>query len=391
MKKLSAAFFLFLLLQAAFLAGYYYHFRANTTAAVSAPIPAPVVGDAVRSVNFYGQKGIPLERNNEMVRAVGAAAKSVVFIGVTQIQIYTNPFFDDPFFRQFFPPSVREFRSMGSGVIISEKGHIVTNYHVIENASKIEVHLPDRRKFTAKLLGADPYTDLAILKIEGDNFASIPMINNDSLYIGEWAIAIGNPFGALIDGSEPTVTQGVISAIHREFTRESGVGARYKDMIQTDASINPGNSGGALVNCLGELIGINTFIFSEGRGGSVGVGFALPAGRVKKTLREILKHGKIRSFYTGISVQDVDALIAQNLKLKNPHGVIINNLDKNSPGKRAGLKVGDVVVKVDDYEVEDATGITEVFYQFFPGDTVEITLLRGGNEKRLPLVLEAKD
>ncbi|MFH0920452.1 MAG: trypsin-like peptidase domain-containing protein, partial [Fibrobacterota bacterium] len=282
-----------------------------------------------------------------------------------------------------------EYRSMGSGVIVTEKGHIVTNYHVVENASTIEVHLSDGRKAAAKVLGADPYTDLAIIKIDGNGLPAIPVCPNDSIYIGEWAVAIGNPFGALIRDNQPTVTVGVVGAVGREFTRESGI--KYTNMIQTDAAINPGNSGGALVNCLGELIGINTFIISPGGTGNIGLGFAIPAGRAMKTLKEIIQYGKIRSFYTGISIQDINQIMAHSLGLKSAYGVIVNRLEKNSPGARAGLKVGDIILKVNGKEALDEATITDTFNQFLPGDRVTLTVFRDGNEKKIDLLLESRE
>ncbi len=342
--------------------------------------------DSIRKVNFGIEEQSAISRNNSMVRAINEASKSVVFIGVTQIRVINNPFFEDPFFRQFFPPAVNEYRSMGSGVIFTDKGHIITNYHVVENASKIEVHLPDGKQFEGKLLGADLYTDLAIIKIEGNGLPAIKVATNDSLYIGEWAVAIGNPFGALIKDNRPTVTSGVISAYGREFTRQSGI--KYTNMIQTDAAINPGNSGGALINCLGELIGINTFILSPNQQGSVGVGFAIPASRAMKTLREILKYGKIRSFYTGISIQNLTPHISGSLGLKSTKGVIINGVAKNSPGAKAGLKVGDVIIKANGSEIIDQLSITTVFNQLLPGDLVLLTIIREKKELVVSLFLE---
>ena len=330
-------------------------------------------------------------RNNFIVKAAQKASPAVVFVGVTQIKVYANPFFDDPFFRQFFPPSIREFRSMGSGVIVAKNGYVVTNFHVVENASKITVYLQNGRTYGAEVLGADPYVDLAVLKIKAANLPAVAMCPNDSLYIGEWAIAIGNPFGALIKDNRPTVTQGVISAVNRVFTRESGISNRYINMIQTDAAINPGNSGGALVNCHGELIGINTFIFTQNNSGSVGVGFAIPVSRVRRVLREVIKYGKVRSFYTGISVQDISPVMAQSMGLKAPRGVIINHIDKKSPAKKAGLKVGDVILKVDQYKVNDSDYITEIFQQYLAGDRVVFEIIRNKKKKKISLVLESRE
>ncbi|OGS37015.1 MAG: hypothetical protein A2293_02115 [Elusimicrobia bacterium RIFOXYB2_FULL_49_7] len=351
----------------------------------------PIISSAMTPVNAVDPSTSTNPRRNFLVQAVEKASPSVVFIGVTQIQVVRSPFYDDPFFRQFFPPSYQEFRSMGSGVLVTENGYIVTNYHVVDQANRIEIHLQDGRSFQASLKGADPYTDLAILKINAPHLPAISLAENDSLMIGEWSIAIGNPFGALIKDNKPTVTVGVISAVKRDFTRESGIGTRYRSMIQTDAAINPGNSGGALINVLGELIGINTFIFSQNNSGNVGVGFAIPVGRVNKTLKEIIRYGKIRSFYTGISVQNIDQIIAQHLGLKQPMGVLINRIEKNSPGKKGGLKTGDVILRVDDYEVINTESINDLFNQYLPSDTVGLMILRDKKETLKNLVLESRE
>jgi len=374
-----------------FVAGYFFCRQYDL---ISTPSPAGSISqrtttERVLPVSYVPDSATTPQRNNTIVRAVQKASASVVFIGVTQIRIVNNPFFDDPFFRQFFPPSVSEYRSMGSGVIVTDKGHIVTNYHVVQNATTIEVHLADGRKAAAQVLGADPYTDLAIIKIEGKDYPAISVCLNDSLYIGEWAIAIGNPFGALIRDNRPTVTTGVISAAGREFTRESGI--KYNNMIQTDAAINPGNSGGALINCLGELIGINTFIISPSGTGNIGMGFAIPAGRAMKTLKEIIQFGKIRSFYTGISIQDINQIIAHSLGLRSAYGVIVSRIEKNSPGAKAGLKVGDIILKVNNKEALDEETITDAFNQFLPGDRVSLTVFRDGKEKEIKLLLESQE
>lgn len=385
----------FLLIVIAFVAGNFVHRLPGIKDNSSLSVPVENQKSSFSSENEknldkqvdYGFEDASLvRRNNSMVQSIDKASKSVVFIGVTQIKVVNNPFYDDPFFRQFFPPAVNEYRSMGSGVILTDKGHIVTNYHVIENASSIEVHLADGRQYKATLLGADLYTDLAIIKIEDKGLPAIKVVPNDSLYIGEWAVAIGNPFGALIKDNRPTVTTGVISAYGREFTRESGI--KYNNMIQTDAAINPGNSGGALVNCFGELIGINTFIISPSGQGNIGLGFAIPASRAMKTLKEILQYGKIRSFYTGISIQNLTPYIAGSLGLKSSRGVIVNNVEKKSPGERAGLEVGDVIIKANNSEIVDQYSITDIFNQFLPGDEVLLSVIRKGKEVKLTLVLE---
>src|SRR3989339_295800 len=286
----------------------------------------------MRVAGGQGTEGPVVRRFNEYVQAIGKASPSVVFIGVTQVRIYANPLFNDPFFRQFFPPYVQEFQSMGSGVIVTASGHIITNYHVIENASRIEVHCQSGATYEAKGVGSDPFTDLAVIKIEGKGLPAITMCPNDSIYIGEWTAAIGNPFGGLIDDNKPTVTVGVVSAMGRQFTRESGIGTKYKDMIQTDAAINP-----------------------------------------------------------GISVQNINEVIAQSMGLKDVRGVIINGVEKKSLGARAGLATGDIITQVDRYKVFDTASIQEIFNQYLPGDTATVFFVRNRKEKQARLAIEATE
>ncbi len=275
---------------------------------------------------------------------------------------------------------------MGSGFIIDKEGHILTNEHMVEDATQIVVNLPDGRQFPGKIQGSDPITDLAVLKIEAKDLPVAPLGDSDDMIIGEWAIAIGNPFGFLISDSKPTVTVGVISAVNRDF--EPRGGHVYQGMIQTDAAINPGNSGGPLVNAVGEVIGINTFIFTES-GGSLGIGFAIPINTAKKVIRELLRYGRVRQIWTGLRVQRVDRLIAQSLGLPQAEGVIISHIDQRSPGEKAGLKVGDVITEVDGHLVRDEKEIREVFYTAQVGDEFKLTVWREGKtlEKRLKVEL----
>lgn len=275
---------------------------------------------------------------------------------------------------------------MGSGFIIDKEGHILTNEHMVEDATQIVVNLPDGRQFPGKIQGSDPITDLAVLKIEAKDLPVAPLGDSDDMIIGEWAIAIGNPFGFLISDSKPTVTVGVISAVNRDF--EPRGGHVYQGMIQTDAAINPGNSGGPLVNAVGEVIGINTFIFTES-GGSLGIGFAIPINTAKKVIRELLRYGRVRQIWTGLRVQRVDRLIAQSLGLPQAEGVIISHIDQRSPGEKAGLKVGDVITEVDGHLVRDEKEIREVFYTAQVGDEFKLNVWREGKtlEKRLKVEL----
>jgi len=331
-------------------------------------------------------------RRNAIVRAAQKVGPAVVSISVTQIRVYRrSPFlFSDPFIDQFFPELRREYRqrikSMGSGFIIDKEGHILTNEHMVEDATQIVVNLPDGRQFPGKIQGSDPITDLAVLKIEAKDLPVAPLGDSDDMIIGEWAIAIGNPFGFLISDSKPTVTVGVISAVNRDF--EPRGGHVYQGMIQTDAAINPGNSGGPLVNAVGEVIGINTFIFTES-GGSLGIGFAIPINTAKKVIRELLRYGRVRQIWTGLRVQRVDRLIAQSLGLPQAEGVIISHIDQRSPGEKAGLKVGDVITEVDGHLVRDEKEIREVFYTAQVGDEFKLNVWREGKtlEKRLKVEL----
>lgn len=315
-------------------------------------------------------------RINSTVLAVKKTIPAVVFIGVTKQKIYKDQFFDDPFFWQFFPPTIKEFQQMGSGVIMNPNGYIVTNYHVVQNSHKISVYLNNGKKYKAKLIGYDTYTDLAILKIKESKLPYIKAMDaNDKLMLGETAIAIGNPLGSLKSDKKPTVTKGVVSAIGREFKLESDI--QYIDMIQTDASINPGNSGGALINADGKLIGINTFIFSpQGSKGSVGIGFAIPVNRVLKVLKEVVKYGRVRSFETGMSITPITRVLAAQLGLESLNGVLISRIRKNSPAYNAKLKVGDVVYKADNYFLHNITEVEKIFKNYFVGDKLQLTILR---------------
>ena len=245
----------------------------------------------------------------------------------------------------------------------------------MENATRIMVSLPDGRQFPGKLKGSDPTTDLAVLQIEAENLPVAPLGDSDDLIIGEWAIAIGNPYGFLISDSRPTVTVGVISAVNRDFEPQGG--HVYQGMIQTDAAINPGNSGGPLVNAAGEVIGINTFIFTES-GGSLGIGFAIPINTAKRVLKELLKYGRVRQIWTGLRVQKVNRLIAESLGLPRAEGVIISQIDQGSPGEKAGLEVGDVIIEVNDHPIKGEKEIREAFYTAQAGDEFKLKIWRRG-------------
>jgi serine protease Do len=301
--------------------------------------------------------------------------------------------FDDMFglfFRDFYPYYYeRKIPSMGSGVIINEKGYILTNAHVVENSVEITVSLPDGRDFSGELIAEDDEKDLAVIKIEGDNLPYGILGDSDDLMIGEWAIAIGNPFGNLIADPQPTVTAGVIGATHRQVRQEKQRTHIYRNLIQTDASINPGNSGGPLVNCKGEVIGINTFIFTK-TGGSMGMGFAIPINAAKKTVNEIMKYGKIRDVWIGIHVQQVTPLLAQSLGLSRSEGLLISHIEPGSPADEAEMQRGDFILEINGEEVVTTLEAESALYGVHVGDDVEFKIERDGNVKEIDFVVKEK-
>jgi len=339
---------------------------------------------------------ITTSRRNAIVRAIERIEPAVVSITITQIvkQRIFPSIFDDPIFRNFFPElRRREYQrkvyGLGSSVIVSEDGYILTNEHVIKNAEEIIVTLTNGEQINGKLIGSDPRFDLAVIKIGGQKFPHAFLGNSNDLIIGEWAIAIGNPFGFVLDKSKPTVTVGVISASNRDF--ESSLGERlYKDMIQTDAAINRGNSGGPLVNSNGEVIGINTIIFTGGQysEGSIGIGFAIPINKAKKVMSELLRYGRIRDFWTGISIQNVDRLIAQSLDLSSTDGAIVSQVDPDSPGEEAGLRVGDIIVQVNTTPVKDADDVIDSFAEGQVGDMYRLSVQRKGKLRTVEIELK---
>ena len=353
--------------------------------------PAPV--RLISAADTAG--GIDSSRRNAIVRAVDLVAPAVVTISVTQLrrERVASPFADDPMWRYFFPDLGREFirkvQSMGSGFIVSPEGLILTNEHVIRGASEIVVNLPDGRSFEGRIFGEpDEQADVAVLKIDGTNLPHAPLGRSDDLMIGEWAIAIGNPFGFLIRDAHPTVTVGVISALNRDFDISSSGGRVYRDMIQTDASINPGNSGGPLVNSQGYVVGINTFIVTQG-GGSEGIGFAIPVQKARQVLDDILRFGEVRhNFWTGIHIQDLNRWIAESLELSSDLGAIITSVEPNSPGAKAGLRPGDVIVAVNGKRITSDRDVRERFTGAVVGQQMQLTIIRDGREQSATITLE---
>jgi len=317
-------------------------------------------------------------RHNAITNAIQIVSPAVVSVNVIKTETvnrYMNPF-ENPFFGFFGNvPYKREVKGIGSGVIFNSDGYIITNAHVVEGATQTKIILSDSRQFDGKLIGLDSVHDIAIVKIEGEDLPSARLGSSCGLIMGEWVIAVGNPYGFLLKDSKPSVSVGVISALNRDFAPNED-GKIYKKMIQTDAAINPGNSGGPLVNVLGEVIGINSFIFSES-GGSIGIGFAIPVDSVKKLADELIKYGKIRDIWYGFKVQEITPVIASYLGLKSMDGVLVAYLDDNGPADKAGLKKGDIIHKINQYSIKTTDDAELAVTDISVGDKMTIDVSRG--------------
>ncbi len=323
-------------------------------------------------------------RRNAITNAVAIASPAVVGINVTEIREfqYYDPF-ADPFFDYFFggrrrqsPKVQQEIKSLGSGFLISSDGYVISNAHVIGNASKVVVTLTDGTKHDAKIIGSDDLTDIALLKIDGNNFPYLKLGNSDEVIVGEWAIALGNPFGLFDINDKPTVTVGVISSVGLNFPNLDG--RSYRGMIQTDAAINSGNSGGALVNANAEVIGVNTFIYTGGGQGNIGIGFAIPINRVKQIADELRRYGKIdRSFKTGISVQGLNRGLARYFGVSEEmSGVVITNIEKRSAGEKAGLKIGDIIVEANGVAISTEQDLINTVREMRAGESLRLKIFR---------------
>jgi serine protease Do len=315
------------------------------------------------------QSDVNNSRTTAIVLAARKVSPAVVSITVIQERIVTafdpfsDPFWGD-FFRNFTPPQQykQQIQGLGSGVIIDEQGDIITNAHVVEGATKMKVTLPDNRQFDGELVDIDRVQDLALIKIKGSDLPYATLGNSDDIMIGEWCIAFGNPFGFLLEDAQPSISVGVISALNRNMKPSESNGREYKNMIQTDAAINPGNSGGALANALGEIIGINTFIFTHS-GGSEGIGFAIPIDEVKKFIAstkdhasKIVSEDKIEKIKTkiGLTVSDNNYTLMQKYNLTSEIGVVVVDIENNSIGAALGISVGDKIVSINNQQPKNA-------------------------------------
>ena len=332
----------------------------------------------------FTQITVDNSRQNAITVAIEKVSPAVASINVTQVQRYSiSPFQRDPWFEYFFPPEIRqrEVKGSGSGIVISPDGYVLTNDHVVENASKIIVTLKGGKQYDADIVGVDELTDLALLKLDGKNFPYVKMGNSDNLIIGEWVIALGNPFGLFDVNQQPTATIGIISGKDLDFGLQNG--KVFQSMIQTDAAINPGNSGGPLVNSRGELIGINTFIYTgdSSRQGSIGIGFAIPINRARRIAEELKSKGRIvRDFTTGLTVQSLDRRTARYLDIPIIEGVIITSIMKDSPAGKARLELRDVIITVENEKVSSLDDILEIIdiNDFRPGDKLKLKIWRDG-------------
>jgi len=301
----------------------------------------------------------------------------------TRVQVRTSPFFDDPFFRRFFDfpsiPRERVQQSLGSGVVVdAATGYILTNNHVIDGADDIAVTLQDGREFNAEFIGSDRDTDLAVVRIDAENLAELPLDASDRLRVGDFVIAVGNPFGL-----GQTVTSGIVSALGRSGLR----GLEYQNFIQTDASINPGNSGGALVDLAGRLIGINTAIFTPS-GGNVGIGFAIPSSTAAHVMAQLIEYGEVRRGSLGVEIQDLDADLREALGLEGHGGVVITRLARDSALGEAGLTPGDVIVALDGRAVRDGQSLRNIEGLLSVGSEVEVSYVRNGRARKVLIRIE---
>lgn len=329
--------------------------------------------------------------NKAFVEIAKRVTPTVVSITSEKIVKVHNPFSDffrdDPFFRRFFQvprDGEREYRqdSLGSGVIVDKRGYIVTNYHVIKDADEINVVL-NKKEYKAEIVGTDPETDLAVIKIDKKDLPAAQLGDSDKLEVGEWVLAIGSPFDIIF---EHTVTAGIISAKGRSDLNLQGQ-ITYQDFIQTDAAINPGNSGGALVNLRGQLIGINTAIIAGNRGGNIGIGFAIPINMVKRVMDQLIAYGKVMRGWLGVYIQKVDADLAESLGLKEAKGALVSDVMEDSPADKAGIKRSDVIIAVDDKEIEDDQTLINLIGLYAPGTKVKIKVIRNGRIKIIPVIL----
>lgn len=333
---------------------------------------------------------IDRSRRTAITRTVQTVSPAVVSINVTEVREVRNSFFGDPFFDMFFKdrPQRQQVKSIGSGFVISPDGYIVTNDHVAGNATEITVAFADGQKVPAKLIGTDRVTDIALIKIDPPSgLKFLKMADSNQLIVGEWVIALGNPFG-LFEATEPTVTVGVVSGKNRNL--QSNDGRSYRNMIQTDAAINQGNSGGPLVNAIGEVVGMNTVIYTPG-GGSVGLGFAVPVNKVKEVIEELKQSGEVRrDFYTGLYVLNANPNALVQLGIEAEGAVVVERVDRDSPADKAGFKRNDILLSINDQAIFNREMASATLAYYHTGDVVRVKFWRNGEFKETSLEIGRK-
>ena len=347
--------------------------------------PARRRGVRQRRAAGWGERR-PWAEQDSYADLVAQVAPAVVTIRAERVVRQTAvPFADDPFFQQFFGPDARRMRpqpreegALGSGVIVSPDGYILTNAHVVEGASKVSVELTDRRSFVAKLVGADKPSDLAVLKIEANGLRNLPRGDANKVRVGDVVLAIGNPLGV-----GQTVTMGIISAKGRATGLSDG---SFEDFLQTDAPINQGNSGGALVDTRGELVGINSQILSPS-GGSIGIGFAVPADMAENVMQQLIKTGTVHRAKMGVTVQGVNSELAKSLGLNDVRGALVSAVESDSPAQKAGIERGDVILKFNGEPVSDSNSLRNRVASSQPGSKATVTIMRNGREETRQVVL----
>jgi len=360
-----------------------------TERSLQEPIPPPTVEPG--GANPEALANITHTRQNAITRAAAEVGPDVVTISVIQTRIVRGNLGFESFFSQYLLPRYyrEQVRSMGSGIILSSDGYIVTNDHVVQDADSIQVTLSDGRTFSAKLMGSDRESDLAVLKVDATDLPAARLGNSDSLLIGEWAIALGNPFGHLLEDPHPTVTVGVISALNRDVKRPADDDRVYRKVIQTDAAINPGNSGGPLVNADGEVVGINSFIFSSSHG-SEGIGFAIPINQARVVVNDLIRYGEVRPAWVGVGIQPVPGSSDGSANLNPVRGVMVTTVQKDSPADHSGLKVNDIIRRAGGHPVASVADWDGIASFWRPRDTVSLEVIREGRARSTRLSLVAR-
>src|SRR5258708_2077580 len=361
------------------------HLRLKFAAAVLA---AAAIGGPIYAA-VPAADAAPMPTLAPMVKRVSPSVVNIATRGTIKEQPGHNPLLDDPFFRRFFDapqdskPRERQFQSAGSGVIVDAKnGYIITNHHVVENASEITITLLDNRTFSAKVIGSDEGADVAVLQAKQPNLVAMPLGDSAKLEVGDYVVAIGNPFGL-----QHTVTAGIVSALGRSGINPEANG--YEDFIQTDASINPGNSGGALVNLRGELVGINSSILSR-TGGNIGIGFAIPVNMVRSVMDQLIKYGQVKRGVLGVQLYSVTPEIAKEFGLTETTGALVAGVAPGSAAERAGIKTGDIITSLNGATMKSSGELRNAIGMLHVGDKVELGLLRDGKPRKVTALIAAR-